>query len=188
MGAASLHLGLAKATDDIAPSGGAGGNLSFAADFGRVRPAVEFGGFDLGGRDAILGPEESLHYDESLRYIGSSVAVGPASGTVRPYALASVGLYRWKAAANFLYVLEPGFEDLSEQTAVMLRYGNSPVYQHAFVGASLGCGVRVRAARALSFGAEARWHTNLSEGPHMEPNTHRRFSVVSLTGGATLRW
>jgi hypothetical protein len=55
------------------------------------------------------------------------------------------------------------------------------------MGGSLGAGVRVEATRALSFGAEARWHTSLSDGPYVDPNSDRRLSVVSLTGGATLR-
>lgn len=69
-----------------------------------------------------------------------------------------------------------------------MRDGNSPVYQHDFVGGSIGSGVRVHATRALALGAEVRWHTNLTQGPLMGPNESRRLSVLTVTGGATLRW
>jgi hypothetical protein len=175
IGSASLHLGASKALDALGPRGAADWQLRFTSEGRTISPSIEVGQSSLGGRDVLSSRGQRLHYEETLLHFGPSVNVWLAQGGVRPYALGSLGYYRWKA-------LDP--QVLDGRTGI-----TQPASFRDFLGGSVGAGVRVQATRALSLGIESRWHTNVSNVPAMTPDERvRRLSVLSINAGATLSW
>jgi hypothetical protein len=78
---------------------------------------------------------------------------------------------------------------LHHATTASLLLGRA-AQRFQFLGGSLGGGVRARATDHLSLGLEGRWHTNISglQEVARHGNERQRFSLLSLTGGATLIW
>jgi hypothetical protein len=181
IGSASLYLGYGHGFDDFTPGGATGWRLSLAREGGaigpslEIRPSLELGHQGLGQRLSLASSGEPFNYRESLTHLGPALAIGPARGVVRPYALASVGFYRWQTVHS-----------ISREE---LDGGDSPTLDHDFLGGSLGGGVRLDTGGPLSLGVEGRWHTNITRGPDMGlGNPARRLSLLSVTGGATFRW
>jgi hypothetical protein len=173
-GSVALHISYNRALDAIAPGGGSGWRLSWTVRRGTVSPSLEIGRYHLGSRDTLTARGEGLSYEERLLHFGPAVAVGPSHGTVRPYALASLGYYRWQAFDRRNIYPPPGAEE-----AVSYR---------DFLGGSVGGGVRLTTG-ALSGELEGRWHTNISRGPDTGANEPaRRLSLLSLNAGASLSW
>jgi len=59
----------------------------------------------------------------------------------------------------------------------------------SFIGGSLGGGVRLHGKSPFSFGAEGRWHSNVTNVPEVPSGeAGRRLSALTLTAGATVTW
>jgi hypothetical protein len=175
IGSVSLQLGYDKPLGTRSASGSLGGRLALAAELGEVNPGLEIGRYALGSSD-VLTWQGAGHIEESLVHLGPVVSVGSSHGTVRPYAIAGVGYYRWTT-------LDPGvLEPLCE--------GCEGTTLRKFIGGSVGAGVRVRSTRGLSFGLEGRWHTQLSNVLPRGVGAHDRgrLNLLSISAGATIGW
>ena len=195
IGSASLHLGYGKGLDALAGGGAAGWRLNLMREGGalgrhlELRPSLEIGHQGLGQRLYFPASSEPQAYGESLTYLGPAVALGAARGAVRPYALGSVGYYRWRFVTPAALDAYPEYAALEPVYRVQLDEGLSPTLTHGLLGGSLGGGVRIDTGGPLSFGVEGRWHTNITRGPWMGGDaSYRRLSLFSVTGGATWRW